>query len=63
LPGKSLWLANPHAYGHSNRYGYCYSDGDSDTYCYSGAAVYADAQAASHTAAETVMARVKWLKR
>ncbi len=45
--------ANTHAYCNGN----ADSDGDSDSdaYCYRGAEVYADAQAASHTGASYVV--------
>jgi hypothetical protein len=44
--------ANTHAYCNGNAYSD--SDSDSDAYCYRGAEVYADAQAASHTGASSV---------
>ena len=44
MPGESLWVA----------FAYAHSDGNGDAYCYRGAEVYADAQAASHTAASAV---------
>jgi hypothetical protein len=50
MPSESLWVAL--AYTHGN--GHCNSDSDSDAYCYRGAEVYADAQAASHAAASWV---------
>ena len=44
VPGESLCVA----------FAYTHSDGNGDAYCYRGAEVYADAQAASHTAASAV---------
>jgi hypothetical protein len=49
-----LRVALAYTHGDCNGNGHCNSDSDSDAYCYRGAEVYADAKAASHTAASSV---------
>ncbi len=48
MPGESLCVTHTNAHGYRN----------GNAYCYRGAEAYADAQAASHTAASPVTSRL-----